>query len=112
MASIQQSFDLDLFLADAVRFVPMQFRGANIIENELYHHQGKFRRASAFHHNPSFFHFSSTICFTSALVLFSLGQRRSKPSFFHLRVPSTPIFDPKPICRAEWSSTSTGPSMN
>ncbi len=44
--------------------------------------------------NPAFFHNASTRFCTSSGILITSGQRRVKPSSGHLRVASTPIFDP------------------
>src|SRR5579872_1480326 len=52
---------------------------------------GSDRRA---YFNPAFFHNASTRFCTSSGILITEGQRRVKPSSGHLRVASTPIFDP------------------
>lgn len=43
---------------------------------------------------PAFFHRASTRLCTSALIVITSGQGRWKPSSFHLRVASMPIFEP------------------
>ena len=45
--------------------------------------------------SPAFFHSLSTRSCTSMGILITVGQRRVKPSSGHLRVASTPIFEPK-----------------
>ena len=46
------------------------------------------------HFSPAFFHSASTRFCTSSGIFITAGQRRVKPSSGHLRVASTPIFDP------------------
>ncbi len=44
--------------------------------------------------SPAFFHNSSTRRFTSSCMVMTPGHGRVKPSPGHLRVASTPIFEP------------------
>lgn len=44
--------------------------------------------------NPAFFHRKSTRRRTSGSIRMTAGQAREKPSSVHLRVASTPIFEP------------------
>lgn len=43
---------------------------------------------------PAFFHNASTLRRTSGVMVITSGHGRWKPSSFHLRVASMPIFDP------------------
>ena len=52
------------------------------------------RPLSRMRHNPARFQSSSTRRFTSSDMRITPGQRRVKPSPGHLRVASTPIFEP------------------
>ena len=45
-------------------------------------------------HSPARFQSSSTRALTSGVIRITSGQGRVKPSSRHLRVASTPIFDP------------------
>src|SRR3970282_2085765 len=63
-------------------------------------------------YNPSFSHFPSTSALMRGSMRSSSGQGRVKPSVGHLRVASTPIFEPKFGRRLEGASESTGPSTN
>jgi len=45
-------------------------------------------------YSPSFAHIASTFALVARSISIIAGQGRSKPSAFHLRVASTPIFDP------------------
>src|SRR5664279_1386963 len=51
--------------------------------------------ATAFpYSNPNSFHLFVTLAFVASSMRISSGQGRVKPSVGHLRVASTPIFDP------------------
>jgi hypothetical protein len=45
-------------------------------------------------HSPSFAHIVSTFAFVARSISIIAGHSRSKPSAFHLRVASMPIFEP------------------
>jgi hypothetical protein len=45
-------------------------------------------------HSPSFAHIASTFALVAASISIIAGHGRSKPSAFHLRVASMPIFEP------------------
>src|SRR5215471_13263886 len=55
------------------------------------------------------FHLLSTKDFVFSSMRISSGHGRVNPSLDHLRVASTPIFEPKFGSREAWSRESTGP---
>src|SRR2546425_3307891 len=57
-------------------------------------------------------HIASTRAFVPSSITIRFGHSRVKPSSFHLRVASIPIFEPNVNPRLEWSSTSIGPMVN
>ena len=66
-----------------------------VIANALF--EGRFVRISRLPepaYSPSFAHIASTFALVAPSISIIAGQGRSKPSAFHLRVASTPIFEP------------------
>ncbi len=73
--------------------IDLEFAGSDLLEGlQKLRHKDRGRLAAI--HNPSFAHSASTLALVARSISIIAGQGRSKPSAFHFRVASMPIFDP------------------
>src|ERR1017187_8684524 len=82
---------------------------ARMVTTELLRVEGIYFVRRGYFGSAKLSHSTSTFSRVLKSLTISSGHGRVNPSVGHLRVASTPIFEPKSWMRAAWSDESTGP---